>query len=255
MKYPHKMHSFTVWKGPSVMDGKPIALLVTRGKKANKKTGSMIQTYIIRRDMSPVEILQKGLDGSICGDCIHSSAGNGGQGTCYVRTEAGVSAVFQAYKRGKYPLISSHESNAQVAGERVRIGTYGDPYAVPERVWSEFLTMTLASTGYTHAWKSDNAQWLKRYCMASCDTEAEHIRALADGWRTFYVLPTGSTVKPVGSFLCPASSEAGRKLTCSMCLACDGTKTERKASVYIPVHGAAFKPRRFTANLIQIGRN
>lgn len=250
----HKLHSFTVWKGPSEIDGKPIALLATRGYRANKKTGGMIQTYIIRRDLSPTEVLKKGKDRSICGDCIHSSKGNGGQGTCYVRVDTGVLQVFRAFKRGKYPVISSRESNAQVAVEHVRIGTYGDPCAVPERVWTDFLAMVSGCTGYTHGWKSDKAQWLKGYCMASCDTAEENTVALARGWRTFYVLPKGSEVKPTGLYLCPASEEAGRKLTCTECMACDGTRTKRKASIYIPVHGVAFKQQRFTENLIQIGR-
>lgn len=246
------LHSFTVWKGASVIDGAPIALLVTRGYKANKKTGGMIQTYIIRTDKSPSEVLKRGEDASICGSCIHSSKGNGGNATCYVRVDTGVLQVFRAMERGKYPLIGLYEACEQVAGEKVRLGTYGDPCAIPEYVWRQFLASVSGCTGYTHGWKSDRAQWLKDFCMASCDNLAETKLAHAAKWRTFTVLPTEYHDKPSGSFLCPASEQAGRKLTCSECMACDGNRTERKASVFIPVHGVKFKQVRFN-NLIQIG--
>ena len=36
--------------------------------------------------------------------------------------------------------------------------------------------------------------------------------------------------------LCPASAEAGKKLTCEQCLACGGADG-RKGSIYIPAHG------------------
>lgn len=245
-----KLHSFTVWQGPSEIDGKPIALLAMRGSR-NVKTGALIQTYILRTDKSPPDIRKLGLDGSICGTCTHSSKKNGGQGTCYVRVETGPLQVWRAFKRGKYPRISPLEARNQVLGLQVRLGTYGDPCAVPQSVWHVFLSQASGCTGYTHDWKNSQSAWLKDYTMASCDTAQEYDHARSAGWRAFYVVPKG-TARPQGSFLCPASIEAGKKLTCSECMACDGTRTERKASVYIPVHGAAFKQQRFTS-LIQIG--
>jgi hypothetical protein len=90
--------------------------------------------------------------------------------------------------------------------------------------------------------------------MASCDTEEEYNQARANGWRAFYVVPKGFAGKVADAFLCPASEEAGKKLQCVDCMACNGTHAGRKASVFIPVHGVAFKQTRFN-NLIQIGRN
>jgi hypothetical protein len=37
--------------------------------------------------------------------------------------------------------------------------------------------------------------------------------------------------------LCPASEEAGKKLTCQECLACGGGN--RQGSIYIPAHGSS----------------
>lgn len=251
-----RRHSFTVWQGPSLLDGKPIALLATRAggaKHANKKTGGMLQTYIIRTDLSPVEAIQQGQDGSVCGTCLHSSKGNGGLGTCYVRVDTGPLQVYRAFRRGNYPLISLAESQNEARGQKVRLGTYGDPSAIPAIVWHTFLAGVAGQTGYTHDWKSERSAYLKAYVMASCDTLEEYQEATADGWRAFYVVPKGHPLHVEGAFLCPASEEGGKKLTCVECLACDGTGHGRRASVFIPVHGVAFKQARFS-NLITIER-
>lgn len=245
-----KLHSFTVWQGPSEIDGSPIALLALRGS-SNRKTGALIQTYILRIDVNPMVAVKQGKDRAICGKCRHSSKGNGGDGTCYVNLQ-GPASTWKAFQRGKYPLVSMAVASEQVAGEKVRLGTYGDPCAVPQAVWHAFLASVAGCTGYTHGWKEPRYSWLKGYAMASCDTAPEYEQARSEGWRGFYVVPKG-TARPEGSFLCPASAEAGKKLTCLECMACDGNRTERKASVYIPVHGVAFKQQRFS-NLITIGR-
>jgi hypothetical protein len=215
----------------------------------------MIQTYILRTDKSPCDVLKQGLDGSICGSCPHSSKGNDGHGTCYVRVDTGPENVYKAFKRGKYPKLKTAESQAQVAGCKVRLGTYGDPSAVPFEVWRHFLAKVDGCTGYTHGWKRPDAQSLKGYAMASCDTVADAELARSQGWRVFLVVPKGTASSPIPkAFLCPASEEAGRKVTCAECMACAGLRTSRTASVYIPVHGVAFKQQRFTNNLIQIER-
>lgn len=243
-----KLHGFIPWQGPSEIDGKPIVLLVTRGTKPNRKTGSLVQTYILRADVSPIIARQTGADVSICGDCMHAS-----NGTCYVNIVQGPTVVFKAFQRGAYPRISHKQAATELTGDTVRLGTYGDPAAVPFAVWANILRYTSAQTGYTHQWKTPQAKPLSLYCMASCDTQAEYQQAQQDGWRAFYVVPKG-TAKVEGAFLCLASEEGGKKLTCTECLACNGTATGRTASVFIPVHGVAFKQTRFET-LITIGRN
>ncbi len=66
-------NSVLLWKGPSAIDGAPIALVATELKKAssNTKTGGMVQTYIIRSDVSPVDAIHTGADSSIAGACPH----------------------------------------------------------------------------------------------------------------------------------------------------------------------------------------
>ena len=59
------------WRGISPQDGAPIVLLVTGlvRPSQNSKTGPMVQTYILRRDMRPIEAVTSGADAAICGSC------------------------------------------------------------------------------------------------------------------------------------------------------------------------------------------
>ncbi len=251
MKPGKKLHGFVAWSGPSELDGQPIVLVATRGSRGgeNRKTGAIVQTYILRADVSPVEATKTGEDFSVCGDCIHRKAKHG---TCYVRVENGPLIVWKGLQIGRYPYISQGQATKELSGDTVRLGAYGDPAAVPFGAWANILRFSADHTGYTHQWKDKRFASLRRYCMASCDTEAEYQQARADKWRAFYVVPKGYKAKPDAAFLCPASEEAGKKLTCTDCRACSGTSGKATASVFIPVHGVAYKQTRFS-NLIQIG--
>lgn len=246
-----KPRGYVVWKGPSALNGSEVVLIATRGSKAsaNKKTGAIIQTYILQTQGKPYVLAKAGLDVGVCGQCEHKPTLNG---SCYVRLDTGPNMVFGAYVRGSYPQFPL-EGPTPFQGEVIRMGSYGEPTAIPFAVWGALLRGTVGHTGYTHQWKDPRFLDFKQLCMASCDSPQDYREATAQAWRTFYVVPKGRPVGVVGAFLCPASEEGGKKLTCSECLACDGTINNRKASVYIPVHGLAFKQAKFN-NLIQIGR-
>ena len=76
--------------------------------------------------------------------------------------------------------------------------------------------------------------------MASVDTPKESFDAWADGWRTFRVR-AADTWLAAREFMCPASEEAGKRLTCSTCMACSGGIDSKRASVTIVVHGSLKK--------------
>ena len=58
---------FAFYDGPSLIDGAPIiGIAVLRSE--NAKTGDMVQTYILRADMSPLDAISSGDDVSICVD-------------------------------------------------------------------------------------------------------------------------------------------------------------------------------------------
>ena len=260
-----KANGAILWRGPSLLDGAPIVVIATglASGSSNRKTGDMLQTYILREDVSPVAAVKSGADASICGNCPHrgrlAAAGADGSTlaggatpsgdaaevfeklaqrghmvgrTCYVNVGQGPLAVWRAYKRGRYPLAGYL---VDIGRDRiVRLGTYGDPAAVPVHIWQGLTLAAKGRTGYTHQWKSAPA--LKGLCMASADSVADAMEAQAQGWRTFRVaMPSDLARLPIEA-VCPASKEAGKKLTCAQCLACSGANG-RRGSIVIQAHG------------------
>ena len=233
-----KPSGYIAYIGPSAIDGAPIAMIAITKKSTNSKTGNMVQTYIIRTDIDPVAAVKTGADVSICGDCRHRGNGQNGSGrSCYVNLGHGPSSVYRAFRRGSYPVDTGYDVQNASAGRIVRIGTYGDPAAVPVSVWQRILQKAAGHTGYTHQWRNSIAADLRGIVMASADTEAEADAAAIAGWRTFRVRTAAEPLRKRES-VCPASAEAGKKLQCADCKACNGAGSGRKGSIAIVVHGA-----------------
>lgn len=241
-----KPNGYVIFEGKSLLDGAPIVVIATgfAGKSRNEKTGDMIQTWIIRADVSPTDAFKSGDDASICGNCPHRPA-NGG--ACYVTVFQAPLSVWKAYKRGIYPTASLKELAELTAGRKVRLGSYGDPAAVPVDVWKALTFSASAWTGYTHQWHDGNADALKPYVMASADTMAEGFQARSQGWRTFRVRDLTETPLANNEFICPASAEAGYKTDCASCKACMGNSSKARANPVIIVHGA--KARKFALSV------
>jgi len=225
------------YQGPSMIDGKPIVAIAVGLKQGstNTKTGAMIQTYILRADKAPTEAVRDGSDESICGSCVHRGDGTGKQRSCYVTLIHGPQNVWRAFQNGRYPMRSWQ---SELFRDRmVRMGTYGDPAAVPIAYWRNMLKHAKGWTGYTHQWKNIHWRW-RELVMASADTVEEMAHAHVRGFRTFRVTPVGEGPLKGLEFNCPASHEAGQKLNCIDCMACMGTSAPHKASVQIAAHGA-----------------
>jgi hypothetical protein len=233
-----------LYRGPSLLNGAPVVCVATCLVKptSNDKTGDFIQTYVLADgDERPTDAIRSGADAAVCGDCPHRS------GSCYVDAGRAPNAVFEALRRGRYPRFRPRRHLPLFAGRLVRLGAYGDPAAVPLRVWEAVCGVAAGWTGYTHAWRVC-APGYARFCMASVETEAQREQAAARGYRTFRVrLPE----QPVGAgeFICPSSAEAGRRLSCADCLACSGTGGRRKASPVIVVHGLHWKVGAYRRHL------
>lgn len=234
----NKPNGMILWQGASRIDGAPIVAIVVglSTNSTNSKTGAMLQTYILRADMEPTEAIKSGADASICGDCAHRGDGTGKGRTCYVNVGQGALAVYRAFQRGKYPLATAEQSAAAGNARVVRLGTYGDPAAVPVSVWETLTSRAVAHTGYTHAWRGIGAGY-SHLLMASADSLTDKVQAMAAGFRTFRVVMRGEATRVAGEAICPASAEAGKKLTCITCKACNGTATARKSSIVIQAHG------------------
>jgi hypothetical protein len=230
------MAGFIFFRGPSPIDGAPIVAIATL-KSKNSKTGNMVQTWILRTDISPLDAIGSGQDQSICGNCTHRGTAKRKR-TCYVDVAKSPSSVWNAYHRGQYIDLSEDPELVAylIAGRIVRLGAYGDPAMVPVAKWRALLAAAAGRTGYTHAWRRMWAQALRPYVMASVDSVAEQDIARAMGWRTFRVR-TESEPLQANEFACPASPEGGQRKQCIDCKACDGGRAT-KASATIVVHGA-----------------
>lgn len=249
-----KPTGFIIYQGPSMLDGSPIVAIAITAT-TNKKTGNMVQTYIIRDDMKPTDAVKSGADAAICGDCKHRPA-NGG--ACYVTVFQGPLSVYNAFKRGRYGVSLSDTMTEMLGANRmVRLGTYGDPMAVPAAIWEALTRNAAGRTGYTHQWANqeidaDQVARVTRLCMASADTAAEAQTAQQSGKRYFRIRLASESLAP-REFVCPASEEAGKRKTCAECGACSGSEKATAGNPVIIVHGAVNKSRAFVAQRMQSG--
>jgi hypothetical protein len=227
-----KLSAAVVWRGPSLIDRGPVAVVVTGlGRpSANVKTGPMAQAWVLRADRHPLEAADTGADRSICGDCPARRLLGG---WCYVELGKAPAAVWRTLDRGGYPEAEPLEV-ARLSPYPIRLGAYGDPAAVPVGVVRDLCASPHGYTGYTHQWRTRRAQRYRPWLMASCDTEAERQRAEALGWRA-YTIDDGSPEAEAGAVLCPYYS---RGITCARCGLCNGSKSGAR-SIRVPAHGAA----------------
>lgn len=245
-------NGFILYRGPSMIDGAPIVVIATgtAGKASrNTKTGDLVQTWILREDMSPTDAVNSGADVSICGTCPHRGVmvdGKNAGRSCYVTVFQAPLTVYRTFLKGGYPeAVDVDEARDILAGRRVRLGAYGDPAAVPFDVWEDALAEADAMTGYTHQWRAAPREF-SQFVMASCDNQADYAEALAMGYRTFRVRAKGETLN-AKEIVCPASHEAGQKTTCAACVACGGHSAKARANVAIFAHGPVSKVNAFTA--------
>lgn len=239
-----------LYEGPSQLDGQPIIVVATglRSKSTNSKTGGMVQTYILRSDVHPVEAVHSGADESICGAgddaCpLRPKVAEKHAATCYVNKGFGPAAVFRGYQRGIYPYATQEQLAEYADGRPLRIGAYGDPAAAPPETF-DFGTNR---TGYTHQWRKHPE--LKHLVMASVGSEEEALEAQALGWRTFRVrTPVDALLD--NEIICPASEEGGHKTQCESCGLCNGmtakdqTARAPRKSITIIDHGPTTTRKR-----------
>ena len=233
-----------IYDGPSLLDGKPIVVIATK-KSGNAKTGDMVQTYILCRDIDPRDANKRGDDYSICGNCKHRGTATDDptrklakNRSCYVNIGQGVLIVWKAFQRGAYDAITGHDNIAAIgAGRMVRLGTYGDPSAVPAWIWESLLSQADGWTGYSHQADVTGADYRPDMVMRSADTEQEARDAWQNGERTFRVVANVADIIAGREILCPASKEAGQRVQCHDCKLCAGSSIAAK-SIAIPAHGA-----------------
>lgn len=239
------MQGMTFYNGPSRVDRKPIVGIATglQNPSQNAKTGPLVQVYIMRSDVDPITAVHRGDDYSICHTCRHrgevitdpkTGKRKNINRSCYVTLFQGPRVVYRGFQDGRYPLVFPAHAGRVLTERKVRVGAYGDPGAIPSRVWDKVLAHAGEITSYTHLWRLFPE--LSSFCMASCDTEEERAEAKALGFRTYRVRPAGAP-KLHGEGICPASSELGKAVQCTDCMLCGGNRTRAKADITIEAHG------------------
>lgn len=234
------MKAAQFYRGPSMIDGREIVAIATTGSD-NRKTGDLIQTWILRTSHSPTEAVRLGHDHSICGDCRHRGSEDRPR-TCYVNIGQAPQAVWRAFKARRYPKATLAEFLAHRGDQGLRMGSYGDPAAVPIEAWQGANMPWRKRAGYTHQWRNPIARPFRELVMASCDSPSEAMEAAMDGWRTFLVQPVGAP-PPADAIEC-LSDSLGR--TCEQCGLCRGADRPNAPSIWIEAHGTA---KRFVGAL------
>ena len=230
-----------LYQGASLINGQPIVALA-QSDSTNSKTGNMIQTFILDATVDPLEASRTGRDSSICGSCPHRGTPNNndkGQATnrtCYVTLAHAPLGKYKAYKKGVYgtktATLKEIESFGSLQG--VRLGTYGDPCAVPNDIWQALTSKALYSTAYTHAAINPMPESI----MTSTDNLKQSVDAWGRNERTFRVISHVDQLYKRREILCPASEEMGKRATCASCKLCGGASVNAK-SIAIVAHGTS----------------
>lgn len=247
-------NGIVVYNGPSALEPDVNIVVVITGLEtatSNKKTGDMLQAWILREDMKPNEASKTGQDVSICGDCPHRRSQGGG---CYVDPSKAPLAIWKAYKKGNYPQVSPKEAAVLLANMWVRFGAYGDPSAVPLKVWEPIVLTAKKRSGYTRQWQHLDVK-LWGFLMASTMTEEETTEAQALGWRTFRIRSEDADLM-ADEIDCPAAKDDSlMPITCAACNLCEGRNFEKKRiakSITVEVHGFKAYVQRFEKQLAEL---
>jgi hypothetical protein len=232
-------NGYVVWEGASLIDSSPIVLILTGfvNPTSNRKTGSqMIQSWILSQNYVPTYAAKHGFDRSICGDCPLKLNETG---SCYVNLLT-PNNIYRSYIAGKYPKFSEKElAILQHYHYPIRLGSYGDPTAVPLEVWEPIILASGKHTGYTHRHKNCDFRWQK-YLMASVETEVDAKQSQNKGWRTFRIIAPDAALSD-NEILCRHTEDD--RIDCSKCLLCDGSST--KPNIADKVHGLNWKVSNF----------
>jgi hypothetical protein len=230
------MPGAVIHRGPSKIDGQPI-IVVAIWASTNRKTGDMLQTYIMRSDIDPLTANKYGEDYSICGDCalrgtptLDPTKKQAEDRPCYVVLGQGPTVVWNGLQRGIYPDYTNRQQRRALGrGRMVRIGTYGDGAAAPRFVWDDLLFEAEGHNAYSHNGGDP------RIYMVSADSLTSARSAWSSGFRTFRVVHDTSHLQP-NEILCPSS----RGVQCVDCRLCGGSQVKAK-SIAIVVHGNGAK--------------
>ncbi len=196
----------------------------------NSKTGNMIQQWITpeswERDNRADKVDVKD-SSEVCKDCPLMS-------TCYVKKGRALMGLKSSAKSKNYSVGCEKDNIEKFTDKFVRFGAFGEPVLAGQSATEQVVQVASSWTGYTHQWENPKYGWSSKYFMASVEDVEGKRKANALGFRTFRV---GSSLEEMtdDEVLCPASKEAGRKVTCKDCKLCRGGSNKAK-NIFIIKH-------------------
>jgi hypothetical protein len=214
---------FTLYRSEEVV---VIATLRT----TNRKTGNMVQVWILDPTTDPVTSVKTGKDAStVCKGCKFAS-GNG----CYVNVGQAPLAVWKGYHKGIYPFLGKKYFDVVFGGRKVRFGAYGNPSLIPLDIVSAIAKAAKGWTGYFHDWHlmpKEKSKAYGKFFMASTETDSSRCKASDMGLRYFHVSPN----QPRDTIECLSDAKG---ISCAECQLCQGLAKSRLKSVWINPHGS-----------------
>lgn len=225
-----------VWEGASLFDRSPIVLILTglENPSTNRKTGQMIQSFVLRQDMLPWDAIESGKDVAVCGQCPLKRR------ICYLDPRS-LNNVWRKYKAGGYPPVTQQELNRMKNRHQLlRVTAYGEATAVPYEVWEHLMGYCEFGTGYTHQWETCDPRW-KQHLRASLETPKAAIQAQKQGWRTFRIIHPEEPLLP-NEILCKHVTHEW--IQCEDCKLCNGAQN-KTPNIADPIHGLSWKLKNF----------
>jgi hypothetical protein len=239
---PRRSSCFVAYRGTSRLDAAPIvAVLYALAGSTNSKTGCVAQFIIAPQDVPPNTAVKNGADAAVCANCVHRPSSGG---TCYVVPTFPILAPWYATRYLEDDLDAACRA-LRSSGRALRIGSWGDPTALPFDVIRALVGAARHGdrrrhTAYTQQWRTCD-QRFREVAMASVISSQQRDQAKRLGWRTFRIRTAEMPVLD-GEIICPATSEGGEKVTCARCLLCNGASAAK--DIVVVAHGSRNKVRR-----------
>lgn len=224
-------NSYLIWRGASLWNGEEIAVIVTglTLPSSNRKTGVMLQTWILPVSTKPTESVKNGADEAVCGNCQLRGK------TCYVNLVS-VNNIYENID--KMPFISDWVLEyIKQSGIGLRLGSYGDPIMAPFEAWQPLIKAARFTLGYTHQWRWCDGRW-RDLLQASVESIEDKNEANMLGWSTFRIKAKDDSRVADNEMIC--RNQKNSFIKCSSCRLCNGSK-----NIVVDVHGAAFKLNNF----------